>query len=254
MRGLKGEVVIVAGGGSGIGEATATRLAEEGARVVVGDINVPAAESVAAQITEAGGQAISLGVDVANEIEVNAIVAETVKRFGGLDHFHFNAAALHLTGNDTDPLDIEMSLYDETMNVNLRGAMLCTRAALPRMLEGGGGAMVYTGSGAAYVGDPVRVSYAISKTGLSALARNIASRYGQQGIRANVVSPGPVVTDAYMANATEERLAQTRKRIRSKRLGKPEDIAAAVTFLMSEDGEWINGQLISVNGGAILRA
>jgi NAD(P)-dependent dehydrogenase (short-subunit alcohol dehydrogenase family) len=251
MRGLQGKVCVVAGAGKrvGIGAAVCARLAEEGARVVVSDIDGAAAEETVGRLVAAGAEAMAVTADVSDEAQVDELVARTCRRFGGLDAFHFNAAALHLTDRDTDPLGIDMDLYDETMQVNLRGAMLCTRAALPAILERGGGSIVYTGSGAAYNGAPVRVAYAMSKTALSALARNVAAAYGKRGVRANVVSPGLVV----MPKMTEATIESARQRTHAPRLGKPEDIANMVTMLFSADGEWVTGQTISVNGGIYMR-
>lgn len=251
MRGLSGKVGIVAGGGRGIGAATARRLASEGVSIVIGDIHEEWAADVADSINRAGGQALGLYLDITREDSVQAMVDEAVNRFGGLDFIHANAAGG--TVGDTDALDMDLGVFDRSIGINLRSHLLCTRAALPHLLRRGGGAIIYTSSGSAYGGAPVQPSYAIAKNGLHALARHVASRWGTEGIRANVVAPGLVLTEAVKEHLTQEFVDDAKMRIPHRRLGKPDDIAAMVAMLASDDGEWINGQVISVNGGAAYR-
>lgn len=255
MRGLEGKVAVVAGGAGGIGTATSRRLGEEGVSVVVGDLNAEAAREVAATITAAGGTAVGVGVDISDEVMVQAMVALAVDTYGGLDILHANAADLSAAtlGRDTNALDIELDAFDRTMAVNLRGHLLCTRAALPHLLERGGGALIYTSSGAAFMGEPQRPSYAMAKSGINALVRHVASKWGRKHIRANAVAPGLVLTEGPRSVLSEEFMTMALRGTRSWRLGEPEDIAAMVAFLASSDGEWINGQVLSVDGGASLR-
>lgn len=253
MRRLEGKVLIVAGGGSGIGAAVAQRLAQEGAGVVVGDLNAAAAEAVAASIVASGGRASGIGCDIADETAANALVAAAVRDHGGLDGIHVNAADMQAIRSDGDALQLDLAVFDRTLAVNLRGHLLCTRAALPELLKRGGGAIVYTSSGAADMGEPTRLSYAVSKSGLHALMRHVASRWGKQGIRANAVAPGLVITEQLREHFPENLRQATLAITRSPRLGASEDIAAMVAMLMSADGEWINGQVIGVDGGAMFR-
>lgn len=255
MRGLKDKVAVVAGGAGGIGTATSVRLGEEGVSVVVGDLDHDAALSVARQITDAGGRAVGTGVDISDEQSVAALVALAVERFGGLDILHANAADLSAgtLGHDSNALDVPLDAFDRALSVNLRGHLLCTRAAIPEMLRRGGGALVYTSSGAAFMGEPERPSYAMSKSGLNALVRHVASKWGRKHIRANAVAPGLVLTAGPRSVLSEEFIKMALRGTRSWRLGEPEDIAAMVAFLVSSDGEWINGQVLSVDGGASLR-
>lgn len=252
MRGLNGKVVIVAGGGSGIGAASARRLAQEGATVVVADVNLPGAEDVAADIRSAGGAANATAFDMRDESSIQALVADTVSRHGGLDGIHVNAAHMKAVLEDRTAVDIDLDVFDETLAVNLRGHLLCTRHAVPALLERGGGAIVYTSSLAAHIGEPKRIAYAASKAGVNALARHVASRWGRENIRANAIAPGMVHTDNN-STSPPERMERALKGTRSTRLGRPEDIAAMVAMLMSADGEWINGQVIAVDGGATMR-
>jgi NAD(P)-dependent dehydrogenase (short-subunit alcohol dehydrogenase family) len=253
MRGLKGKVAVIAGGGTGIGAATALRLAEEGVSVAVGDINLKAAEEVVGKIAAAGGNAIAVHFDVSNDDSVRNLIATAVETYGGIDLMHANAADLSLCMNDTDAVDLSLEIWDQTMAVNLRGHLLCTRHAIPALLKRGGGAIVYTSSGAAYVGEPVRVAYAVSKSGINALMRHVASRWGKEGIRANAIAPGLIMTENALKNMPKERQDEMLALGRSNRLGFPKDIASAVVMLASDDGDWINGQVISVDGGITMR-
>jgi NAD(P)-dependent dehydrogenase (short-subunit alcohol dehydrogenase family) len=255
MRGLDGKVVVVAGGAGGIGTATSLRLGEEGANVVVGDLNESAAHDVAGRIRTAGGTAIGVPFDIADEASVEALFQSAVDEFGGVDRCHANAADLSVPVimGDTDALDIDMGIWDRTMLVNLRGFLLCTRAAIPQFLERGGGAIVYTSSAASFVGEPARPAYAAAKSGVNALMRHVASKWGKKRIRANAIAPGLVVSDEMSEVIPADLQQRTLKGTRSWRLGHPRDIAAMVSFLLSDDGEWINGQVISVDGGVTLR-
>jgi NAD(P)-dependent dehydrogenase (short-subunit alcohol dehydrogenase family) len=142
-------------------------------------------------------------------------------------------------------------VWHRRLNVGLLGFVFAARHAVPHILERGGGGIVGTTSDAAYVGEPVRVAYAAAKAGMGAVVRHIASRWGAEGIRANAVSPGLVPSAAMMADA---RFAKMLQHPRSNRFGKPDDIAAMVTFLLSDDGAWVNGQCICVDGGTLMRA
>ena len=252
MRRLDNKVIAVVGAGSGIGAATAQRLAAEGASVAVADINVAAARSVAAGIVADGGKATAMGCDIADDASVAAMVRATVNAYGGLDGIHVNAADMRAIMTDGDALEVSLDIFDRTLAVNLRGHLLCTRHAMPELLKRGG-AIVYTSSGAADMGEPTRVSYQVSKAGLQALMRHVASRWGKQGVRANAIAPGLVITEQLRGHFPEDMRQATLAITRSPRLGVSEDIAAMVAMLMSEDGAWINGQVLGVDGGAMFR-
>jgi NAD(P)-dependent dehydrogenase (short-subunit alcohol dehydrogenase family) len=255
MRGLEGKVAVVAGGAGGIGTATSLRLGEEGVSVVVGDLNGAAAREVARQIIDAGGRAVGVPVDISDEDAVAALMTHAVENFGGIDFLHANAADLSpdTLGRDSDALEVPLDAYDRAMAVDLRGHLLCLRAALPEILKRGGGAVVFTSSAAAFVGEPARPTYAMAKSGINALVRHVASKWGRSRIRANAVAPGLILTEGPRSVLSEEFLEKALRVTRSWRLGEPEDIAAMVAFLFSSDGEWINGQVISVDGGSSLR-
>ncbi len=251
MRGLSGKVGIVAGGGRGIGAATAKRLASEGARVVVGDLVGDWAREVADVIKSEGGNAIGIDLDGTSAESQAAIVATAVEQFGGLDFYHSNLAGG--TEGDVDALNCPVEVLEKSFSINTKSHFLATQAALPRIIERGGGAMIYTSSGAASGGAPWQVAYPMTKNAIHALARHVASKFGKQGIRANVICPGLVLTEAVKQHLTDEYVERGLKAVPHTRLGEPEDIAAAVTFLASEDGAWVNGQVWHVNGGAQMR-
>ncbi|MGP4096859.1 SDR family NAD(P)-dependent oxidoreductase [Nonomuraea sp. KM90] len=255
MRGLADKRIVVAGGATGIGAATAERLAEEGAQVLIGDVNLEGAEATAGRVKAAGGTAVAVAFDLADEGSVRALFERAVAEFGGVDGL-FNVGAdlsPDTLGRDGDLSEMDAAIWRRTFEVNLIGYAHTCRAAVPLLLEGGGGAIVNTSSGAAYVGEAVRPAYAASKAGINALTRHVASRWGKEGIRCNGVSPGMVLSETGLETMSEGFKAAVLGAIRSPRLGRPADLAGAVAFLLSDDAAWINGQTWSVDGGGSLR-
>ena len=250
---LKGRVGIVTGGASGIGRATALALAEAGAAVLVADLNREGAGEVVEAIRSADGEAAGHLVDVGEEDSIVEMVAAAVRRFGGLDILHNNAAAsgADLLGRDLDIVDLEVEVWDRTLQVNLRGPMLGCKHAIPRMLERGGGSIIQTSSASGLRGDLVRAAYGASKAGLDSLTRYVATQYGKQQIRCNAIAPGPISTPAVEVNVPAEQLGAYLNSTSTPRLGRPEDIAAAVVFLASDEAAMITGQIISVDGGML---
>jgi len=153
---LKAKAIIVFGCARGIGAATVRRLAAEGARVCAADLSASGAQALAASVTAAGGECFSVGVDIADEQSVKAAVAAAVEKLGGLDAVHVNAADLRTIAADSDALELELATFDRTLDVNVRGHLLVTRAVLPHLMKRGGGAIVYTSSDAAELGEEVR--------------------------------------------------------------------------------------------------
>lgn len=247
--GLDGKVAIVTGGASGIGAATAMGLAGEGARVLVSDLNLEGAEAVAKRIEDAGGEALGFKVDVADEERVREMVGAAVDEFGRLDILHNNAAALGLVERDADVANADAALWDETMAVNLRGPMLGCKYAVPRMIEGGGGSIINTSSGAGVAGDLNRTAYGVSKAGLNSLTQYVATQYGKQGVRCNAIAPALVLTPAARWTLPQEMIEILEAHHLTPALVEPEDIAAAVVFLASDAARFVTGQVLPVDGG-----
>lgn len=253
VAGLKDKVVLVAGAATGLGAATAHRLAADGAKVIVGDLNLEGASRTAAAITDLGGQAIAVGFDISDDASVRDLVAAATAAHGGLDAVHVNAGAMQLTRADTDVVDMDLAVWDQVIAVNLRGHMLVTRHAVPRLLARGGGVIVYTSSVAAFTGEARRPAYSVTKAGINALTRHVAARWGRDGIRANAVAPGLIVTDKIRDGAPPGLLEKMLARTPSTRHGEEADVAAMVAYLMSDEAAWINGQVINIDGGTVMR-
>jgi NAD(P)-dependent dehydrogenase (short-subunit alcohol dehydrogenase family) len=248
MGQLDGKVVLLSGGASGIGGATAERLAHDGAAVVIGDVAVDAARSIASAITKGGGRAIGTLCDLREEESVVAFVDTAVLEFGGIDCLDHNAAWSH-SRLDTDAGEVDLDVWQRVIDINTRGALLLARHAIPHMIERGGGSIVNISSGTSTIGESTRVAYGVSKAAINQLTRHLATRYGRDGIRANAVAPGFILTDTAQANVPAEiqdRLASANP---MRRLGQPDDIARVVAFLCSDDASYINGQVIHVDGG-----
>jgi NAD(P)-dependent dehydrogenase (short-subunit alcohol dehydrogenase family) len=251
---LDGKVVVVAGGASGIGAATSARLAGSGCRVVVGDFAAEAAHATAERITADGGQAHAVAFDLADPASAAALIDAAAARYGRLDALFNVGADMSTVRHDTDVVDIEFDVWDRVMTVTLRGYLATMKYAIPRLLETGGGSIVNMSSAAAFQGDPARPAYSTAKAGIGALTRHVASRWGKEGIRCNAVAPGFTATETIRAAPQWPELqAAALHRIRGPRVGDPADVAGLVAFLISADGEWINGQVINIDGGTVLR-
>jgi NAD(P)-dependent dehydrogenase (short-subunit alcohol dehydrogenase family) len=251
---LAGKAIVVAGAG-GIGDELARRYASEGASIVIADLDGAGAERVAAEIRATGGVAIGSALQGDSDESVGAVVALALSEFGGLDGFHANYASFADSDSaQSDVLGIDMDVYDEVMRINARGFVLCTRHALPPMLARGGGSIVYTSSGAAYIGEPLRLAYAMSKLSLHALMRHVARLFGPRGIRANVIAPGVISHPRSEAALSPEVKEEFRRAtLFGDRLGAPRDIAAMGALLMADEGAFITGQVLSVDGGNVMR-
>jgi NAD(P)-dependent dehydrogenase (short-subunit alcohol dehydrogenase family) len=251
LKRFEGKTIAVAGGCGTIGGGVSRRLAQEGAHVVIGDIDQASAERLAAEIAAAGGRATPVRLDIGDEASVAQFVQAAVDELGGIDGFHANAVALPV--DHADVLSVSMEDFDRIMHANSRGYFLCTRHALPPLIARGGGCLLYTSSGAAHSALPVLPTYAMAKAGVNALMRHVASRYGLQGVRSNAIAPGSIMTRERREGMSPEELL---KRSGSNKLGvvgDPEDIAAMAALLLSDDGKFVTGQVISVDGGSSWR-
>lgn len=255
MKGLAGRVYLVAGASRGIGAAVATRLAREGARVVLGDLDLAGAESTAATIRADGGDAHAVHYDQADEDSIARLVLTAVEHFGALHGLHANAADISppTMAADLDLLRMTPQAWTRVLTVNLIGYALLIRETLPHLLAAGGGSIVCTTSDANDLGQRSLPAYAASKAGIDTLVRHTASRWGKQNIRANAVAPGLVQTETAQDLSSSAHVEKMLAATRSPRLGVPDDIAATVAFLLSDEAAWVNGQVWSVNGGMLLR-
>ena len=245
-----GQTALVTGGASGIGLASARRLAAEGARVALLDRDGEALRSVAAEIAAAGGTVGSWTVDVAVESSVNAAVGEAEESLGGIDLL-VTAAGILESGSVEGQ---DLGLWDRTLAVNLRGQLLVTRAVLPGMQGRGRGAIVMVSSVSAAVGDCEVSAYAVSKAGVSSLAKQIAAENAARGIRCNAVLPGWVNTpfnDAVFSSA-QERIDEITRTVPLGREGTPDEVAALICFLGSHEASYITGTEVLVDGGLLL--
>jgi NAD(P)-dependent dehydrogenase (short-subunit alcohol dehydrogenase family) len=248
---VKGKVAIVTGSASGIGQATAELLAAEGASVVIADMNAEGAEKVAAEIRAGGGSAVSQPTDVSQESDIRRMIARAVDEFGGLQILHNNAAmtAGHEHAQDMDLLTMTVDYWDRSFSVNLRGAMLAAKHGIPVMIAGGGGAIVNTSSNQSLAGDLSQFAYSAAKAGVNALTRSIATTYGRQGVRCNTVSPGHIETPSNKASVSPEMSEAIVSNNLIPRVGRAEDLAQAVLYLVSDESSFVTGQLISIDGG-----
>lgn len=250
---FENKVIAVAGGTGHIGSAVSRRLAREGAVVAIGDINLDAAAATAAEIERQGGRALAIRLDMADEDSVADYLDQLGIRFGGIDGFHANAVDASCIAGDTDPVSMDMAVFDQLTRVNMRGYFLCTRHAIPQIIRRGGGCMLYSSSGSAYSGQPTIPVYSMVKSGINALVRHVASRFGKQGVRANAIAPGFIpkpMGKGYIL--TQEDVDRCLERIPATRLGVPDDIAAMAALLLSDEGGYVNGQVICINGGTTM--
>jgi NAD(P)-dependent dehydrogenase (short-subunit alcohol dehydrogenase family) len=249
---VQGRLALVTGAGGGIGAACARALAREGAAVALADVNLAAAQREADAIVAEGGRAIAIVVDLADEASVIAMVDAAVERLGGLDILHNNAADTRLSGTRDMPVErVDTQVWDAILRVNLRGTMIASRAAIPH-LRRRGGAIVNTSSGAALAGGLSHSAYSASKAALHSLTQGIATQHGKEGIRCNAIAPGLIVTPATRDTYAGSELGAVMLRHHlTPRLGLPEDIAAAVVFLASDEAAFITGQVICVDGGLL---
>ena len=239
-------VVYITGAGHGIGRAIALRLASEKASVVVSDVDAGAAERVSQEIAAGGGIAVATVCNITSSEEVENSVADAVRQLGRLD------ILVNTAGGDwgEPPFEaISDELWDRKVDLNLNGAVRCIRAALPHLIASGPGSNVVTiGSinGSAAIGG---YAYSAAKAGLEIVTRNLAARYGRQGVRFNLVTPGTIRTRHW--DTREEDLRRLTQMYPLGRIGEPADIAAAVAFLASDEASWITGITLPVEGGVL---
>ncbi|MFD1515486.1 glucose 1-dehydrogenase [Halomarina rubra] len=249
MNGIQDGVAVVTGAGSGIGRQTAIRFAEEGASVVVADVDEEGGDETVGTIRDEGGEATFVRTDVTDGDDVDAMVQTALDEYGGLDFAHNNAG---IADEGTRLAEYDESEWDRMIDINLKGVWRCLKAEIPEMIEQGGGAIVNTSS-VAGVSANGSAHYAASKHGVIGLTRRATVDYADDGIRFNAVCPGvidtPMVQQASEDN-TEE-MEQITASIPAGRLGTPEDIASTVVWLCSDDSSYVMGQPIVIDGGLL---
>ncbi|KND39658.1 SDR family NAD(P)-dependent oxidoreductase [Streptomyces acidiscabies] len=249
MRGLEDKRVIVAGSATGIGAALARRLTEEGARVLLGDINTEGVRLLAEEIGAPWRY-----FDLADDRSVAELVAAAQSELGGLDGVANVAADLSpgTVGNDVHLLEMDPRIWQKTLDADLIGFARIIKNALPPLVSAGGGSIVNVSSEAAVMGETTRPAYAAAKAGVEALTRHVASTWGKDNIRCNAVAPGLVIPEGSAIEDSDfVKDAVSGQRI--QRVGRPADLASTISFLLSAESEWITGQTWSVNAGCSYR-
>ena len=246
---LAGKSALITGAGSGIGRQTALRFAREGAAVAAVDIDDGAGSETAAMISETGERAFSTRADVSQAQDCRRMVAEAEEAFGRLDVLFNNAGISHL--EDGGAVDTDEAVWEQTMNVNLKGVFLGCKYGIPALRRSGGGSVINTASFVALLGAATpQIAYTASKGGVLALSRELAVVHARDNIRVNALCPGPLRTELLMKYLdTEEKRQRRLVHIPMGRFGEAEEIAEAVVFLASDESSFVTGTAFTVDGG-----
>jgi NAD(P)-dependent dehydrogenase (short-subunit alcohol dehydrogenase family) len=244
-RKLAGKVALVTGAGRGIGRHIALRFAEDGARLVIADLDERNAGGVAAEIVGAGGEAISVGIDVTEPAMIDAAIAETLRSYGRLDVLVNNAGI----GSCVPVLELSLEEWNRNLRVNLTGTFLCAQAAARVMVRQGGGRIINIASISGQRGGIGRAAYGAAKAGVIQLTRVMAVELAASGVGVNAISPGPVDTAQSRGTHTPATRRSYLDRIPLKRYGEASEIAAAAVFLASDESSFVAGHTLNVDGG-----
>lgn len=252
---LQGKVAVITGGANGMGRATAVLFAQEGARVVIADVDGVAGQQVADEITAQGGQAIFVSCDVSSEPQVIALMEAARKTYGGVDTL-FNNAGIEQPVTPSHQVSVEM--FDRIIGINLRGSFLCAKHAIPLMLQAGGGTIVNNSSVSAFANVGGNLSYGSSKGALMSMTRILAIEYADRNIRVNAICPGVIDTPMNQRNldkAGNENQEEVRQRWMKAtplgRMGTPEEIARTVLYLASDMSSFTTGIGLLIDGGRV---
>ncbi|MAT52204.1 MAG: short-chain dehydrogenase [Porticoccaceae bacterium] len=246
MSRLDKKVAIVAGGATGIGAACARRYSREGARVIIGDLNIDVARELAESL---GPDAIAVRYDASDADSIKNLIDTTVETFGTINVLHNNVALTSpaVQALDTTVVDIPLDTWNAILNVNVTSFLLGSKYAIPHMIEAGGGSIINTSSDSGRVGDLVRTAYGASKAAVISLTQHIAVQYGLQGIRCNAITPGVILSEQMKSDAALVNFIKPH--ILTPEFGTPDDIASLATFLASDESLYITGQAIACDGG-----
>ena len=246
---LAGKSALITGAGSGIGRQTALRFAREGAAVAAADIDDGAGSETAAMISGTGGRAFSTRADVSQAQDCRRMIAEAEEAFGRLDVLFNNAGISHL--EDGGAVDTDEAVWEQTMNVNLKGVFLGCKYGIPALRRAGGGSVINTASFVALLGAATpQIAYTASKGGVLSLSRELAVVHARDNIRVNALCPGPLRTELLMKYLdTEEKRQRRLVHIPMGRFGEAEEIAEAVVFLASDESSFVTGTSFTVDGG-----
>lgn len=250
MTTLSGKVIVVTGAGGNLGGCMAKLLSARKARLVLSDIDQASVERRRDEIRELGGEAVAHVTDVTQEEQVRDLMAFAVKETGGLDVL-VNNAGLIGQEHQVQLAELEAALWDRTMDVNLKSVFLASKAAIPHIIERGGGSIINISSAGSAAGYLMSSAYAASKGGVNVLTKYIATQYGKKNIRCNAVLPGIHLSEEARARTAQQSLEQLAEHCMLPRLGVPEDIAKVVAFLSSDDASYITAQLLLVDGGLL---
>ena len=245
--GLGEKVCLITGGAQGIGEACARLFLEQGAKVVIVDIQSERGQSLASQLQQQGHEILFIASDIGNKIEVDAVIKQVIAQYGRLDVLVSNAGIFKAAPF----LEVSESDFDEVLRVNLKGAFLMGQAAARVMKDQGGGAIVHMSSVNGVLAIPEIASYNVSKGGLNQLTRAMALALADDGIRVNAVAPGTIATElaSKAVLTSEEARNKILGRTPMKRLGDPSEVAHVVAFLASDAASYMTGEVITVDGG-----
>jgi NAD(P)-dependent dehydrogenase (short-subunit alcohol dehydrogenase family) len=246
---LRGKTAIVTGAGGGIGRATSILFANEGARVVVSDVDEKTAQETAELIARAGGEALCIRANMASPEEVEELIGRTVETFGGLDVLFNNAGV----GNAEHKLpDITIDEWDRVVDINLKGVFLAMKYAIPQMEKRGGGSIINTSSIMGLKGKKYLAPYNASKGGVILLTKNAALEFGSKNIRVNAIAPGVIDTPIIDGWKQDERKWPIISKANALgRVGQPEEVAKVALFLASDDSSFVTGTTLVVDGGAL---
>lgn len=242
------KVAIITGGGSGLGQATAVRLAQEGVHIVVVDVSEKGGNETVEMVKKLGVDSIFIKADVSKPEEVKNYVDQTVNHFGTIDYFFNNAG---ISGSGKFFIDTTLEEINQIVGINLLGALYGVRYVAEIMLKNGGGSIVNTASSAGVIGQDSVVTYSATKHGIVGLTKSMVAEYAKDGLRVNAIAPGPTETPMVKTfyEANPEMKENATRGIPQKRLGTPEEVAELVTFLLTSKAEYINGEVIRIDGG-----